>query len=111
MNCVPARDTSYVAPTGGKFAASAQLGEAEVEKLDARFREHDVAGFQVAVDHPLLVGTVQGVGDLDGGPRELLRRKRPLEQTVGERLALQVFHDQEIDAVHVAYVMQGADVG
>src|SRR5206468_5400657 len=29
----------------------------------------------------------------------------------GERLALQVFHDQEIDAVLVTYVMQGADVG
>ncbi len=62
------------------------------------------------MDHTLLVGAVQGVGDLDGGPRELPGRERPPAQTVGERFPLQVFHDQVIDPVLMAYVVQGADV-
>ena len=79
------------------------LGEAEVDDFHFQFRrrsvtsrQHDVARFQVAVDHTLPVGAVQGVRDLDGGPRKLLGSKGSLAQPVGERLPLQVFHDQVI---------------
>ena len=73
--------------------------------------EHDVAGLQVPVDDPALVGLVQGVGDLAcrapgpgpwaAGPREPL----------GEGLALEVLHDQEVDPLVLADVVEGADVG
>jgi hypothetical protein len=39
------------------------LGEAEIEELGAGFGEHDVAGFQIAVDHPAAVSFVERVGD------------------------------------------------
>ena len=50
-----------------------RLGEAEVEELDARLRQHDVAGLEVAVDDPLPVRLVERVGDLDPVAQDLVR--------------------------------------
>jgi hypothetical protein len=48
------------------------------------------------VDDSLPVRLVQRVGDLDPIPQELLTRHRSLVELRGERLALQVLHDEVI---------------
>ncbi len=58
-----------------------RLGQAEVEQLDARLRQHHVAGLQVAVDDAAPVRLVQRVGDLGADPKRLLERQRALGQT------------------------------
>ena len=85
--------------------------QSEIEQLHAALRQHDVAGLQVPVDDSLPVRLVERVGDLTAVAQRLLEGQRPLHQPVRERLALQIFHDEELDAVLVAHVVEGADVG
>ena len=59
---------------------------------------------------PLPVRLVQGIGHLDPITQYLLELERSLEKPVRQRLALQVLHDQELDAVLVAHVVERADV-
>ena len=61
--------------------------------------------------HPLAVGLVQRVGDLDGVAERLVQRERTLAEPVGQRLALQVLHDQEVGLALPADIEDGADVG
>ncbi len=92
-------------------AVRAQLGQAEVEQLDARLRQHHVLWFQVAVDDSRAVGLVQGARDLDAVAEHLVDGKRALLQPLGERLAIDVFHDEVDDPVLLAHVVDRADVG
>ena len=59
---------------------------------------------------PLPVRLVQRVRNLDGDLERLIQRQRALLQPLGQRLALQLLHDQEVDPVLVADVVQGANV-
>ena len=87
-----------------------RLREAEVEKLRAAGREHDVRGFQVAVDDPRLMGLVQRIGNLDRMPQRALQRQRTFRERRRERLAIEVLHDEIGDAVLLADVVQRADM-
>src|SRR5262249_14493861 len=75
-------------------------------ELDARLRQHDVAGLQVAVNDALLVRLVQGGRDLDSVAEDLLGRERSAAEAVCQRLALQELHDQVLGAVLVADVVE-----
>ena len=88
---------------------TAELRQAEVEERGARPGEHDVGGLQVAVDDAALVGGVEALGDLHGDLERRGERQGAAEDPLGERLALQVLHDQEGRAVVLADVEQGAD--
>ena len=55
---------------------ASQLGQAEVEELGARLRQHDVARLQVAVDDAVAVRLVEGVRDLDAVAQHLIGRQR-----------------------------------
>ena len=88
-----------------------QLGQAAVQELGAGLREHHVAGFQVPVHDALPMGCVEGLCDLDGALERLLQRQRPLLQPLGEGFPLQVLHDQVVDAVVLAHIVERADVG
>ena len=59
----------------------------------------------------LAMGTVQRVGDLPCARQRLAKRQRASHQPVCQRLALEPFHHEVRDAVLVADVVQGADVG
>ena len=87
------------------------LRQSKVHQLGARLGEHDVARFQIAVDYPALVSFLQALADLDPILQHLFWRQRSLCEAVGQGLAFEVLHDQEIGPVLVADVMQGADVG
>ena len=54
---------------------------------------------------------LQPVADLGPVSQDLLDGQRPLAQTVCQGLTFQVFHDQVVDAILVANVVQRADVG
>src|SRR2546426_6941882 len=57
------------------------------------------------------MGLVESPRDLDSEPQDLLEGKRALLQPIGERLAFEVLHDQEVDPVMPADVVEDADVG
>ena len=73
------------------------LGETEVEQLCAGLRDHHVAGLEIAMDQPVAVGRGQGVGDLDRQSERLIERQRSAAQARGQRLAVHVFEDQEVE--------------
>ena len=56
------------------------------------------------------MGSVQRAGQLHADAQHVVNRQRPAPQAPRQRLAGQIFHDQEIDAVLVADVIQRADV-
>ena len=87
-----------------------QLRQTEIQQLRARLREHDVAGFQIAVRHALAVRLVQRVGNLDGVLQHLLDRQRTFLQSLRERLAFQILHHQIIDSVLMSCIVKRADM-
>ena len=113
-----AEDGSFLGQAGGdgrliglqRGMSLPHFGQAEVEELGAGLGEHDVARFQVAVEHGLAMRLRQGVSHLDGIAQELIQRERTFREAGGERLAFQVLHHQEVDAVLVADVVKGADM-
>ena len=73
-----------------------RLGEAKVQHLDAVADQHQIAGLQIPVDDPLVVGGHERIGDLraerdgvgDGKPAALEPR--------GQRFTVDQLHHQEI---------------
>jgi len=62
------------------------------------------------MDDPLFVRPLERVGDLRAVPEHLVGRKRPLLDPIGERLAFDHLHDEEMRALLVTDVEEGADV-
>jgi hypothetical protein len=85
--------------------------QSEIEQLGAGFRQHDVAGLQVPMRHAVAVRLVEGAGNLGPVLKHLRHWQRPLFQPRRQRLSFQVFHDNKINAVLPADVVQRADVG
>ena len=50
------------------------------------------------------------IRNLDGALQRLIERQRAVLQPFGQRLAVEILHDEEVDAVLAAHVIQGADV-
>ena len=93
-----------------KMLLGRRAREAEIEQLRARARQHHVARLQIAVDDAVAVRAIERVGDLGRVADDLVGRQRPARQPRGQRLALEVLHDQEGDAVLLADVVEHADV-
>ena len=89
------RRSEHLALEGHGDLARLALGQAEVHQArGAGLVDHDVGRLDVAMDHPLLVGIIQGVGQRGDqlgrlaprGPanRKLVRQRRPLHKLAYE---------------------------
>jgi hypothetical protein len=88
-----------------------QLGEAEVEDLDASvFHHEEVLGLEVAVDDPLGVRGAEASRDLRAVADRLADRKGTLAQPPAQRLALEQLTDQVRSAFVRADVVEIEDV-
>ena len=99
-----------LAPAGSADERGDHLGQAEVEELHARPRQHHVAGLQVAVNDPLAVRRVQGTGDLDAAAQRLVERQGTSSETILERFTLEQLHHQEVVLALATDVEERADV-
>ena len=63
------------------------------------------------MDHATAMRTLQSFTNFHAEPQHLFERKRAAEQAVGESFAFQKLHDQEVDAVLCADVVESANVG
>ena len=89
-----------------------QLGEAEVEDLDAASSgDEEVLGLQVPVDDPFLVRRRQALGDLPRALDRLARRKPAARELRPQRLALEKLLDDVGSALVRADVVDRGDVG
>ncbi len=88
-----------------------EFGESKVQQLCASLGQHDVAWLQVPVRHALTVRLVQRVSYLDGVSQYLIQRQRAFVQSLGQCFPFQVLHDQEVDSILLADVVQDTDVG
>jgi hypothetical protein len=86
------------------------LGDAEVADLHpAVVRQHDVGRLDVPVDQPGRVGDVQGAGDLRGDIRGDPGPDGAVVQPLAQRLAADQLHDDGLDAVVAAGVVDADD--
>ena len=74
-----------------------ERGQAEIEQFGAAPGEHHVRRRQVPVHHAVGMSLVEGVSHLDGDVERLFERQRALHEPLGERLALEVLHHEEVD--------------
>jgi hypothetical protein len=84
--------------------------EAEVQHFGASRCEHHIGGFEITVRQTCAMGGVKSIRDLPGNAHDILKRKRAANQSVGQRLASQILHHQELNVVLLADIMQSANV-
>jgi hypothetical protein len=86
------------------------LGQAEVEDLDlALGRELDVGGLQIAVDDALVVGFLEGLGDLLRDLEGLVEGDSTARETLLEVLALDELEGEERPPVGLLEPVDGGD--
>ena len=81
-------------PSAIKLLRADQSGEAEVQQLDARRREHHIGRFEIAMDDVLAMRRGQGRRDVASRLQGLRQGEGAARQPVGERRALEVLHDE-----------------
>ena len=95
----------------GQNLAAHQLGQAEVEDLDAAvLGDEDVVRLEIAVDDALVVGRGEALGDLRGVVDRLAHRQRRASDALAQRLALEQLGDHERRAVVSAEIVDREDV-
>ena len=87
-----------------------QLRQPKVQQLRPGLGQHDVGWLQIPMHDPLPVRLVQGIRYLDGNGQRLIERQCALLQPLRQRLAIEILHDQEVDPVLAADVVERADV-
>ena len=85
----------------------ARFREAEIQNLDSGFRDHDVAGLQIAVDDALFVRLRERSQNLRGIEERSCNRKGSAFEPGGDGFALDQLHDQVVRAD----IEERADVG
>ena len=106
MGCrVSASVTSLIALVGRSFARP------KSRSLAPDLVSMTLPGFRSRCTMPDGVCGRQRLADLPGVPDRPVDRQRAMGQPIGQRLAFEVLHHQEVDAVLMADVEQRADAG
>ena len=88
------------------------FGEAEVEDLGlTAFGNENVGGLDVAMDDALGVGGVECIGNLDAEVEDGIGFEGAPFDAMFERVAFEKLHGDEVAAVVIPDVVDGADVG
>jgi hypothetical protein len=97
---------------------AARLREPEVQQLRDRCprrpsapRQKNVAGLEVAMDDACAMRARQSIRYLHRVRQRLIKRDGAFLQPIGQRLAFQKLHDEEISGVLAADVVKRTDVG
>ena len=72
---------------------------------------HDVGRFDVAMDDPAFVGKVEGVGHLAYHAIDLIHTQEAAGQPAVERGPFEVLHDNEVEVLVLAHIVNGDNVG
>ena len=89
-----------------------KLAGSEVEDLDLPFEGSlDALGLEIAVDDPLLVGFLEGLGDLAGDEEALVEGKGAVLEALRESRALDQLHHQRAHAARFLEAEDPGDVG
>ncbi len=106
-----ADDQSLLRQTGvDGFGRAGVARQAEVEQLHAVARQEDVGGLQVAVNQAALVDRPQRLDDHQRDATGLVKGQRTTREAIGQRLAVEQLHHEEVHAVLMPDVVDGADV-
>ena len=87
-----------------------EFREAKIEELRAARGQHDVGGLQIAMDDSVAMRVVERAGDLVRVGQRQVQRQRPVRQSRGQRVTLEVLHDEEVDLVMTPDIVERADV-
>jgi hypothetical protein len=87
-----------------------RCGEAKVEQLCPRLRQHDVARLQIAMNHASTMRGSKRIGHLNTSLQRFGDRNRTSSQSVLDGLTLEILHDEKIDRLVPADVVKRADV-
>ena len=88
-----------------------RLRQAEVQHLHrAVGPKLDVCGFEIAVNDPVLVRGLQGVGDLPCDGQRLVQRDRAAAQPLRQILTFDELHDEGVHAVRILEAVNVRDV-
>ena len=88
-----------------------RLGQAEVEHLDlAVRRDLQLAGFRSRWTMPFSCAASSASAICTRDRQRLVERQRPAQQAIGQRLALDQLHDQEMSAVGLLEAVERGDV-
>ena len=74
-------------------------------------REHGIIRLEISMDDAAFMRGLEEGGDLDADLQELLDRERALAYAIAERLTIDQLHNQAVDPVFVADVIESAEVG
>src|SRR5882724_8823854 len=89
-----------------------QFGQAEIQNLGLSTPgDENIGRLEIAMDDSTLMGSVEGVGNLDGDVKDLSARQRLARDDVFESLAFQEFHRNEGMPFGFVNFINGADVG
>ena len=90
----------------------AHLGDTEIENLRVTaIRDEDIGGLDVAMNDARVVCGIERVRDLDAEGKQDVERQTAIGDSVSQRGALEVLHDDEGAAILLADIVNGADVG
>jgi hypothetical protein len=94
------------------FPRSVELGQAEVEDLDAPVRgDHDVGGLEIAVNDALFVSGGQGTGERGRDLEDPVHGEPGFGDAPVERFALDEGHGQEVESVGFLDRVDADDAG
>ncbi len=96
----------------GSSGVGALLGQAEIDNFDLVVTgDEDVLRLEIAVDNAGGVSASEGIGDLQGVAHGLANGKAVGGDEMAQRLAVDIFHDDEVAVGLGKKIVDGDDVG